>query len=246
MSDEAIRAAAHDPGERPPPRPRDAERGELRVLPALAGGLLLALGARRQGRLGTVSAAAGVGLLVHALVPVFRHAIVRQGAARRAIDLESTLVVDRAVRDVFAFCANFENFPSLVHALAEVEDHGDGRSRWVLRHTDGSLVEWNAIVTKFVPNQVIGWESVPGSAVESRGIVRFRALEEERTELAIHLTYAQANTTFEEAWHALFSRRTERAVSRELSLAGEVLERWDPSYEPAPPTPMTPSMDEDG
>ncbi|HYD51342.1 MAG TPA: SRPBCC family protein [Gemmatimonadaceae bacterium] len=238
---DAIIAAAHDPGDRSLPVPvARPDAGAVHVLPALAGAALLALGARRRGRAGVFSAAMGAGLLAHAFTPVLRSAVVRRGAARRSIDLDRTFIVRRSVREAFAFCANFENFPALIGALVEVEDFGDGRSRWVVRHTDGALVEWSAIVTKFVPNQVIAWESVPSSPVESRGLVRFRSLGDERTQLTVHLAYSPKRTSFDEAWRALFTTSPQHEVRRDLARAGDILERWDATAEPDPPEPMRP------
>src|SRR3712207_9433639 len=68
-------------------------------------------------------------------------------------------------------------------ALRDVTDFDDGRSRWAIAKASGELLEWDVIVTKYVPSQVIAWESVPNSPVESAGVVRFAPEGPNRTRL---------------------------------------------------------------
>jgi len=244
MIDDTIRAMAHDPGVRVPAR-REAEDddGALRVLPTLAGSALVLAGLRRRGGSGRLAALAGVGLLAHGILPVLRQAIVREGAARRVFELDMTMTIDRPVPVVFAFCTDFSNFPSLVRALDEVQDSGDGRSHWIVHNVDGSIAEWDAMVTKFVPNQVIAWESDASAAVESRGVIRFRPLDASRTELSIHLYYAPKRTTLREAWRALLAPPRGGMIEQDLSLMSQRLDQYDPTVEPDPPEPMLPEPD---
>jgi len=89
------------------------------------------------------------------------------GAARRSVNIRTTIVVERPLKEVFEFCRDFENFPGIVDVLLSVEDTQDGRSHWAVRSPGGQALEWDATVTKYVPNTVIAWESVPGSVVEA-------------------------------------------------------------------------------
>ena len=43
---------------------------------------------------------------------------------------------------------------------------GDGRSHWCASTPAGRSLEWDTVTTKYVPNRVIAWQSVPGSPVE--------------------------------------------------------------------------------
>src|SRR5437868_780616 len=97
------------------------------------------------------------------LVPMGLQWLRRKGAARRVVDLRMTVVVERPIVDVFEFCRDFENFPELVDVLLSVEDSQDGRSHWAVRSPLGESIQWDAVVTKYVPNSVIAWQSVPGS-----------------------------------------------------------------------------------
>jgi uncharacterized membrane protein len=50
-------------------------------------------------------------------------------------------------------------------------------------------VEWDAVITEWVPNETIAWESVEGSTVETGGRVRFRATPEGSTEINVRMYY---------------------------------------------------------
>ena len=130
-----------------------------------------------------------------------------------------TVVVERSVNEVFEFCRDFENFPRIVDVLLSVEDHQDGRSHWAVRSPKGDSIEWDAVVTKYVPNSVIAWESVPGSAVHAGGMMRFSPLSPKETRLDISLTYQPLRTGLNEALHALVAEPNTRRIRGELMKA---------------------------
>ncbi len=116
---------------------------------------------------------AGITLLGVAAHRPIADAIRHAGTRRRSADLRFSFVVERPVEQVFAFCANFENFPRFIGALREVRDTGDGRSHWCASTPSGGEIEWNATTTKFVTNSVIGWKSVANAPVDTSGLLRF-------------------------------------------------------------------------
>jgi len=127
----------------------------------------------------------------------------RAGTARRAIDMRTTLLVERPIAEVFEFCRDFENFPKIVDVLLSVEDTQDGRSHWAVRSPTGQSVEWDATITKYVPNSVIAWESVPGSLVYAGGQMRFSPLSANETRVDLVLTYRPNRTGLADALRAL-------------------------------------------
>lgn len=106
------------------------------------------------------------------------------------------------MEQVFAFCADFENFPKFIGSLREVVDNRDGRSHWRARTPGGGSLEWDAVTTKFVTNSVIGWKSVPGSPVETNGLLRFSP-EDGRTCVRVAIDYRVAASGTREALAAL-------------------------------------------
>src|SRR5207253_6657136 len=91
------------------------------------------------------------------------------GARRRRVDMRMTVVVERPVPDVFEFCRDFENLARIIDIPLEIEDFQDGRSHWRVPSRAGLPTEWEANISKYVPNSVIAWESNPGSPVKASG-----------------------------------------------------------------------------
>ena len=163
-------------------------------------------------------------------LPALLRWVRRTGAARRVVDMRMTVVVERPVAEVFEFCRDFENFPRIVDVLLSVEDTQDGRSHWAVRSPAGHVVEWDATITKYVPNSVIAWHSVPGSAAEASGLMRFYPLGAAETRLDLSLTYVPVRTDLTEAVRALFSPTNTRRIRLEVAQASETLARLpDPS-----------------
>ncbi|MDQ3948917.1 MAG: SRPBCC family protein, partial [Gemmatimonadota bacterium] len=200
---------------------------------------LMLYGGRRRGTLGTLVGLAGAGIVANAIAPVVASLVRSAGLARQAVNLHTTIIVDRPVREMFALCSNFENFPRVVGALRGVTDFDDGRSRWAIAKASGELLEWDVIVSKYVPGQVIAWESVPNAPVESTGVVRFAPEGPDRTRLDITLRYRPASTSLGDAVRALVGPPRTPAVRAAMAKASDQLHQLTPpaadSAEPAPP-----------
>jgi len=161
--------------------------------------------------------------VVAGAIPSFLRWLRRLGAARRAVDMRMTVVVERPINDVFVFSRDFENFPRMIDALLSVEDSQDGRSHWAVRSPTGHTVEWDAAVTKYVPNSVIAWESVPGSPVKASGLMRFSPLGPAETRVDLTLTYRPLRTGFADAIRSLVSSTNTSRLRTELAHASEEL-----------------------
>ena len=192
---------------------------------AAIGGTLVVYGTRRRGVVGTVAGLAGAGMVANAVAPAVAGLLRHAGLARQSVNLHTTVVVDRPVREMFALCSNFENFPRLVAELRNVTDFDDGRSRWTVTTPSGEVLTWDVIVTKYVPSQVIAWESVPGSPVESRGIVRFAPEGAGRTRLDLAVRYRPAYTSLGDALRALIGPPRAPAVRAAMARASDQLQQ---------------------
>lgn len=138
-----------------------------------------------------------------AIAPAVLKWLKRAGAARRAVDMKTTVIVERPVAEVFEFCRDFHNFPRIMDVLLSVEDTQDGRSHWAVRSPTGEAIEWDAMVTKYVPSTVIAWESTATSNVRASGIIRFDPIGPGETRVDIEVTYLPLTTNLGEALHAL-------------------------------------------
>jgi uncharacterized membrane protein len=183
------------------------------------------IGATRthRGALATAARLVGGALVAGVLGPSLSNGVVRAGAHRRRVRLRTTLVVQLPVRDAFAFCRDFENFPRVVLALERVIDYQDGRSHWEVRSPRGELLAWDAVVTKYVPNVVIAWDSVPGSVVDCRGLIRFSPIDAESSRLDVEVQYDPCHTGFKDAIRAFADTSREKQLEADLARAKRYL-----------------------
>jgi uncharacterized membrane protein len=140
----------------------------------LAGGLLAIYGLTRSGKLATLLRTLGTGLVVGS-TGRGKEALGRVSPLdrRRAVDIQKTLYIDAPVDQVYAFWSNYENFPLFMSHVREVEDLGEGRSRWQVSGPGGLPIEWSAVLTQHILDEVIAWRSESGSMLENAGVIRF-------------------------------------------------------------------------
>ena len=170
------------------------------------------------------------------MMPMVLRWLRRTGAARRMVDVKMTVVVERPIHDVFEFCRDFANFPEIMDTLLSVEDTQDGRSHWAVRSPSGHTVEWDATVTKYVPNSVIAWQSVPGSPVKASGLMRFAPLSGTETRVDVSVTYHPLRTDLADAIRAMMTpRNSERLRSDVVQVSQELARPKTPAIATARP-----------
>lgn len=184
-------------------------------LAALGGGALLGARPGRSTPARKLAIIAGLTLIGVAGHRLLADSLRRAGTRRRASDLRFSFVVGRPVEQVFAYCADFENFPRFIGALREVHDSGDGRSHWCASTPSGGTIEWDAVTTKFVTNSVIGWRSAAGSPVAASGLLRFTP-EGDSTCIRVAASYRVLDGRMSDALAALLSPRRDHDLEANI------------------------------
>jgi uncharacterized membrane protein len=207
------------------------------ALGALGGALLAAEPDGRGAR--TLARGVGLALIAYAAKPIVERLILAAGAKRREVALRSFVEVDRPLPGVFAFFKDFENLPRVVGALRSVVDYQDGRSHWEGFTPAGHLVEWDVVVTKYVPNTVIAWESTPNKVADLRVQLRFSPITPARTRIEVEAFFSPVVTDLAEAVSAILAGPSERRLRAEFDHVRFYLE----SVLPPAPLPETPAPD---
>jgi uncharacterized membrane protein len=101
--------------------------------------------------------------------------------------VEKTIQVDVPVQTAYNQWTQFEQFPRFMQGVKTVAQTDDTHLHWVAR-VGGERKEWDAHITQQVPDRVIAWESESGAA--NAGMVSFRSLNPEKTEITVHMEYA--------------------------------------------------------
>lgn len=148
----------------------------VRVVMGAAGGALLlnALVGRRSA-LGLLGGAAGAALIARSSSNMPLDRLV--GVRRPAMELQKCIDVAAPVEQVFETFSQLERFPELMTHVREVRVRGDGTSQWIVEGPAGRTISWEAVTTRLEPNRLIGWRTLPGSAVEHAGLLRFEPTE---------------------------------------------------------------------
>jgi uncharacterized membrane protein len=203
-----------------------------RVLVGAAGGALALAGARRRDALGTALSVAGLALLSRSATNTELRRLLG-GGGRRGIDVQKAINIAAPIDGVFAFFTSYENFPRFMSHVREVRDTGDNRSHWVVDGPAGVPVEWDAVITKLEPNEVIAWKSVPGSVIKSAGIVRFAQNDDGTTRVDLKMTYNPPAGAIGHAASKLLRADPKKQLDDDLARAKTFLETGTPAHDAA-------------
>ena len=110
--------------------------------------------------------------------------------AGRGVNVLESVTIARPMEELYRFWRNLENLPQFMRHLESVEKVTDSISRWRAKGPAGVTVEWDAEIYNELPNKLIAWRSLEGSAVVSAGSVNFDADGTGGTRVTVHLQYS--------------------------------------------------------
>jgi uncharacterized membrane protein len=161
-----------------------------RFLAAGAGAGCLAYGSSRRDTAGTLIAMGGTGLFLRALTNLEFSRLTGVGAGHRAVEIQKTITVAAPVDAVYAIWERYEDFPQVMTYVREVRrGRREGRSHWVVGLPGGITIEFDAEVTRRVPNELLAWRSSDGSMVSHSGFVQFDRAPNGGTRIHIRFWY---------------------------------------------------------
>jgi uncharacterized membrane protein len=108
-----------------------------------------------------------------------------------AINIRTSLIVNKPKDEVYAFWRKLENLPLFMKHLASVTEIDSKHSHWeaVIPGNIGKI-KWNAEIVKEEPGYMIGWQSIPNSTINNAGKVVFHdALGGQGTEIEAVIIY---------------------------------------------------------
>ena len=143
------------------------------VMGAMGGALLLNALAGRRGPLALLGGLGGAALIARSSTNMPIDRLV--GVGRPAVELQKCIDVAAPIEQVFETFSQLERFPELMTHVREVHVRGDGTSQWVVEGPAGRTISWEAVTTRLEPNRLIAWRTLPGSAVEHAGLLRFES-----------------------------------------------------------------------
>jgi uncharacterized membrane protein len=144
------------------------------------------------------------------------------------VRVEQSIAVARPASELYEFWRRLDTLPQFMEHVEEVTMLTDRRSRWRVRAPVGSRVTWEAEIINDVPGQVIGWRSLPGSAVHHAGSVHFDQ-RDGLTEVRVVLEYAPPARYIGASMARILGDDPERAVAEDLRRFKAIVERGEPA-----------------
>jgi uncharacterized membrane protein len=171
---------------------------------------------------GAIAAVAGV-----AALDVFAGRRTQRAYARADRPVIFAVTINKPPEEVYAFYRKLSQLPLFMDYLESVTETGAKTSRWVARLPVAGTVAWDAEITEDRPGELIAWQSVPGSPIETRGRVTFaRPPGRNMTEVRIELQLGVLGTRPSTALARWFARPQVKGDLRRLKQVietGEVL-----------------------
>jgi uncharacterized membrane protein len=224
-------------GGRPRAPRRDARRNwspTTRLFGTLGGAALVGYGASRRDVPGLLVAAGGAGVMARAASNLKLVRLTGVGAGRRAVDIQKTITIAAPVADVFAFWTCYENFPRFMSRVLDVRPSSrEGRSHWTVAGPAGVPVEFDSQITTLVPNEVLGWRTVAGSAVEHAGLVRFDPDPTGGTRVSVRMSYNPPGGSLGHGVAAAFGVDPKSSLDEDLARLKTLIETGRPPHDAA-------------
>jgi uncharacterized membrane protein len=222
-------------GEKPEMMRRDWSPG-ARTLAGSVGSGFVAYAATRRDAFGALFGLAGTALVLRAATNLEATRLVGFGAGRRAVDLQKTISICAPVSTVFDFWSNVGNFPRFMTHVRDVRPTNiEGQSHWTVAGPANIPIEFDAVITDFVPNQVIAWKTVTGAPVGHAGIIRFEPDGAGGTRVHVRFSYNPPAGAIGHAFAALLGEDPKSMMDDDLARMKTLIETGNPPRDAAQP-----------
>lgn len=210
-----------------------------RLAAGTAGTAAVAYGLLKRDLLGVGLGTAGLALLGRSLSNTEFERLVGFGGGRGAVTIDKSINVDAPPDVVYALWSNFENFPQFMTNVLEVTNISDDLSHWKVAGPAGVPVEWDAEITRVVPEQMIAWKSVEGSAVANAGYVLFEPNDQGGTEVTVRISYNPPAGAVGHAVAKIFGADPKTEIDQDLMRMKTLLETGQMPHDSAENTRST-------
>jgi uncharacterized membrane protein len=160
-----------------------------RLTAGAAGTAALTYGLAKRDALSLGLGVAGAALLARSATNIEFPRLVGFGGGRSAVTIDKSINVDAEPGVLYALWSNFENFPQFMSNVLEVRNSGNGVSHWKVLGPAGVPIEWDSVVTRDIPGEMIAWKSVEGATVPNAGYVIFEPNDDGTTEVTVRISY---------------------------------------------------------
>jgi len=194
-----------------------------RLLSSVGGSLLTLYGLKRKGLAGPVLSTAGLLLTARGMTNIDTNSLLGLGTGGNGIRVQKTINISAPIDEVYRFWHNFENFPLFMDHVKEVVVQ-NGISTWKVAGPAGSSLEFQAHITRDIPNESIAWETIPDSQIHHGGVVHFEQNWDGGTRVTVQMTYMPPAGVVGHKVAELFGVDPRQAMQDDLSRLKVLLE----------------------
>lgn len=152
-----------------------------------------------------------------------------------------TVNVAAPVEVVSEFWSDYTRFPQFRAHVRDVQDRGEGRSHWVVAEPAGVPVEWDAVVTKRVPNEMLAWKTVPAPRSSTPGPSASKRTPTAAPAFQVRMSYNPPAGALGHGVAFLFGADPKSEMDADLARMKTLIETGVPPRDAAQPTRHTSS-----
>ena len=202
-----------------------------RLFAGFGAAYLMLYGMVRGGVIGMLARLGGAALGTRALTNMDMRRMTGVTSEGDTIRVRKSIQINAPVEDVYRLWANFENFPRFMKNIDAIHPQGGNRSHWVVKGPAGSKVEFDAITTENIPNELVAWETTPDSMVKHHGQVRFRPSGSQGTQVNVTMSYMPPGGAAGHAVASIFGKDPKTEMDTDLARMKSLLEQGKTSAE---------------
>src|SRR4051812_8715612 len=143
---------------------------------------------------------------------------------QEGIRVDEVVHIKRECNDVYRIWHDLQHLPKIMRHLKSVKPLVENRSHWVAEGLASQTVEWDAEIINDVPGELIGWRSLPSSAVATAGSVHFTPTADGTTELKVELQYDPPGGAVGKGIALLFRKSVVDDIREDLTRFRDTLE----------------------
>lgn len=136
-----------------------------------------------------------------------------------------TIVIQRPRRELFTYWRRLENLAGLMTHVRSVDVLNNRHSHWVVTGPGGTTLEWDAEIINERENELIAWQSLPGTQVPNAGTVRFEDAPEGGTLIRVTLETVAPGGELGVMVAGLFGQSPEQQLEEDLQRFKERMEQ---------------------
>lgn len=144
---------------------------------------------------------------------------------QQGMRIEDSIVINRPVDVVYDYWRNFENLPTFMRTLKDVDVIDDARSRWTASGPAGITLTWEAEIINEKMDEMIAWRTTKGANVPNAGSVMMKPTPDGRaTELNLKIEYMPPGGALGQVFATVMGQNPQKQMRDDLQRLKEILE----------------------